>query len=162
MRDFTAEGDVLAAVIMFVIHAFTLPFTITLGACLKTFVDYFTRKGVSSEQREQMRRTIADLPVEDFNEFKDSLADFPAKSASSQSVIRRLADLDKAKALENESAGQRAERIVAEQKGVLTEYVRAPHNNGKGLLNRMRLFLPAPVPVSSDDDMATQEQAFPH
>jgi len=117
--------DTYLFLLYWIIHLALLPITLTLGAGIKTLIDYNTRKFVSNDIIEERKNKISQMNEKDMSELRSHFANYACQSNSSKMLLKLLSDLDK---LDNLPP-----KKLEKQKEFITIYINEDKNNGKKL-----------------------------
>lgn len=104
-------GTNYMAPLIFVGHTLLLPYTLILGAGIKTIIDLATRKEIPQDKIKNLSDTIDNTPSDKMDEKISEILNYKAKSNSSQKILKELSELDKSTktTIENEIKDKKQE-----------------------------------------------------
>lgn len=159
------------------LHIFALPVSLTLGAGIKTLIDYFSRKSIPSTVIDDVNKQLLNINHEDFNDLETELRQYNPKSNSSKRVLVLLSEIDSDRnscASSNENNAemelcleqlepatetnvqQSPEQTLNRKKAVMSDFLVGEMNNGKKLHQIIcRFFQPKPAESSTDSVLTT-------
>lgn len=167
----------LPGAVFILLHIVALPVSLTLGAGIKTLIDYFSRKSVSSTVITDVNNQIQNINQESFSNLETELRQYNPKSNSSKRALALLSQIDSdrnscAFSSENDAetalcpeqlepatetnVQQSPEQTLNRKKAVISDFLVEEMNNGKKLHQIIcRFFQPKPAESSTDSVLTT-------